>query len=369
MTIALLLESDGPGGAEIVLFDMAEELRSRGHEVVPVGPADGVGWLGERLRNAGFSPEVYRERRPPDPRVVRQLSEILQRRRVDVVHSHEFTMAVYGAAASWWNGLPQVVTLHGNMTMTDAWRRRSALRLALGRSRFVSAVSTATKIQLERDLGLRTDAISVIRNGVPVRRGTAGPARSELGLAADDLLVLAVGNLDRRKGHIHLLEAMALLEKEALPRRWHVAIAGGRGGGERHRLEDFAAEHDLSDRVHVLTHRDDIPDLQAAADVFAMPSLWEGLPLALLEALLAGTAVIASRCSGIPEAIEDGSEGLLVPPGDTVALAAALRTVLVDDGLRASLARRGQDRAEREFTVAVMVDAYERIYRRVLARG
>jgi glycosyltransferase involved in cell wall biosynthesis len=363
MTIALMLESDGPGGAEIVLFDMAQELRARGHEVVPVGPAQGVGWLGEKLRAVGFVPEIYHERRPPDLGVVRQLCEILHRRRVDVIHSHEFTMTVYGAAASWWTGIPQVVTLHGNMTMTDVWRRRVALRIALRRSRCVAAVSGATKVQVDRDLGLPADRISVVRNGIPVRRGTPDAVRAELGIAPDELLILAVGNLDRRKGHIHLLEALAQLEEEGLSRRWQVAIAGGRGGDERPRLEKFAQEHGISERVHILTHRDDIPDLQAAADVFVMPSLWEGLPLALLEALLAGTAVIASRCSGIPEAIDDGREGLLVPPGESPALADALRTLLADDRVREDLARRGQERAQREFTVGVMIDAYEAIYR------
>jgi glycosyltransferase involved in cell wall biosynthesis len=358
-----MLESDGPGGAEIVVFDLAQELRSRGHEVVPVGPAEGVGWLGAKLREAGFVPEVVRERRPPDLGMVRQLCEIVRRRDVDVIHSHEFTMAVYGAAASWWTQIPQVVTMHGNMTMTDAWRRRAALRLALRHSRFVAAVSGATKEQLDRDLGIPESSIEVIRNGIPVRIGNPDPIRAELGVQPNELLILAVGNLDRRKGHIHLLEALAMLEKQGSSRPWRLAIAGGRGGDERSRLEDFAAEHGFSDRVHILTHRDDIPDLQAAADIFAMPSLWEGLPLALLEALLAGTAVVASSCSGIPEAIEDGRSGLLVPPGDSPALAKALHKLLVDDPYRESIAAQGRARALREFTIGVMVDAYERVYR------
>jgi len=363
MTIALMLESDGPGGAEIVLFDMARELRSRGHEVVPVGPAAGVGWLGAKLREAGFVPEVFRERRPPDLGMVRQLCEIVRRRHVDVIHSHEFTMAVYGAAASWWTNVPQVVTMHGNMTMTDAWRRRAALRLAFRHSRFVAAVSGATKVQLDRDLGLPERTVTVIRNGIPVRVGSADRIRAELGVQPNELLILAVGNLDRRKGHIHLLEALAILEKQGLSRPWRLAIAGGRGGDERSRLERFAEDHGFSDRVRILTQRDDIPDLQAAADIFAMPSLWEGLPLALLEALLAGTAVVASSCSGIPEAIEDGRDGLLVPPGDSHSLAHALRKLISDDAYRQSIAAQGKARALREFTIAVMIDAYERVYR------
>ena len=161
---------------------------------------------------------------------------------------------------------------------------------------------------------------------------------------------------------IHLLEALAQLEREGLDRRFRVAIAGGRGGDERPRLEAFAAEHGMADRVHILSHRDDIPNLQAAADVFTMPSLWEGLPLALLEAMLSGTAVVASRCSGIPEAIEDGRDGVLVEPGDSEALTEGLRPVLEDDAYRARLADGGSTRGLAEFEVGVMIDAYEDLY-------
>lgn len=367
MKIALMLESDGPGGAEIVVFDMAQELRARGHDVVPIGPAAGEGWLGGKLRAAGFEPETYAEGRPPDPRVVRQLVEIVRRRGIELIHAHEFTMAVYGAAASWWTGVPQVVTMHGNMTMTDVWRRRTALRLAFGQSHSVTGVSDATKEQLDRDLGLAPGVLGVIRNGIPVRRGDAGPIREELGVKPDELLIIAVGNLDERKGHIFLLQALAELQAAGLSRPWRLAIAGGRGGPQRPVLEAFAAEHGFADRVHILSHRDDIPDLQTAADIFVMPSLWEGLPLALLEALLGRTAVIASACSGIPEAIEDGVGGLLVPPGDSHALACALERLLTDDEARDRIAASGQQRALSEFTIGVMIDAYERLYAAALA--
>jgi glycosyltransferase involved in cell wall biosynthesis len=257
------------------------------------------------------------------------------------------------------------MTMHGNMTMTDAWRRRAALRWAFRQGQGVVAVSAATKRQLDRDLSLGSDELRVIRNGIPVRQGDPRPVRDELGVRPDERLILAVGNLDRRKGHIYLLEALAMLQDEGL-RSWRVAIAGGRGGDERPRLEAFAAAHGFGDRLHVLTHRDDIPNLQAAADIFAMPSLWEGLPLALLEALLAGTACVASDTSGIPEAIRDGQDGLLAPPGDSAGLAKALRRLVTDDTFRETLARQGQERALREFTIGVMTDAYEKLFERGL---
>src|SRR3954465_12377922 len=99
LRIAMMLESDGPGGAEMMVFRLSEELRHRGHTVVPVGPANGIGWLGDLFRGAGVSPEVFRMRGPVDPGCLQRLVRLLREQRIDAIHSHEFTMAVYGAAA------------------------------------------------------------------------------------------------------------------------------------------------------------------------------------------------------------------------------------------------------------------------------
>jgi glycosyltransferase involved in cell wall biosynthesis len=357
--IAQMLESDGPGGAELVVLRLSIELRRRGHDVVPVGPTNGVGWLGERFREAGFEPEQFGLRRAVDPSGPRRLAEMLTRRGVQAVHSHEFTMCVYGAAAARRLGVPHVTTMHGSQTMTQAWRRRAALRWAYRRSRAVVAVSEATRLQLEADLGLRPGVLTLVRNGVPVVRGDRARARAEFGLRDDDVMVLAVGNLDPRKGHRVLLGALQQLVANGLDVPWHLVIAGGRGGPEREPLLAFAAEHGLADRVHVLGQREDVPDLQAAADIFAMPSLWEGLPLALLEGMIAGNACVASRTSGIPEAITDGEHGVLVPPGDVNALATALAPLLRDPALRARYGQAAYARAMQEFTIEAMTDRYE----------
>jgi glycosyltransferase involved in cell wall biosynthesis len=163
-----------------------------------------------------------------------------------------------------------------------------------------------------------------------------------------------------RKGHMVLLRALARLEREGLPRNWRVAIAG-RGELEA-ALKAFIAEAGLSGRAHILGHRDDMPDVLAAADIFTMPSLWEGLPVAMLEAMFAGKPVIASACSGIPEAIESGTHGLLAAPGDEGALAADLRRLLASSELRDVLGAAGRERAQERYSVAGMVDAYERCY-------
>jgi glycosyltransferase involved in cell wall biosynthesis len=364
----MMLESDGPGGAEVVVFRLSEELRRRGHTVIPVLPRDGCGWLGGLFRSAGSSPETFWLSRPLDPAAVVRLMKLFRRHDIDVVHSHEFTMAVYGAAAAKLLGIPHVLTMHGSATLTKALRRRVALRWAIRRSAHSVAVSDATQLQFATALGVGRNAFTVIPNGVPLVKGNAARVRKEFGCANDDIVILAVGNVDVRKNHRMLLEALVRLQHEGFAVPWRVIIAGGRGGDQHSHLLDYARLHGFADRVHIVTERNDIADLQDLADVFVMPSLWEGLPMAMLEAMVAGNAIVASATGGIPEAIVDGSEGILFPTGDLEALTRGLRSFMTDAPRRRTFGAAAFERAKREFTVEVMADRHLDLYDRAVAK-
>lgn len=359
-TIALMIECDGPGGAEIMLMQTAEELRRRGHRVVPVLPDRGEGWLGEEFRKRGFGHETFSIRRPLDPGCLRGMIRMLREQRIDIVHSHEFTMAVYGAAAARWIGVPHVITWHGSQTAMDALRRRMALRWAFRQSRSVVAVSQSTHADLVERLGVTPSNLTTIPNGIAFHAGVRDPLRRTLGLTPDDVLIVAVGNLVPRKGHHVLLQALAALPPDAAAARWHVAIAGG--GEAEGSLREFSAAAGIAERVHLLGHRGDVADILAAADIFTMPSLWEGLPVAMLEAMFAGRPIVASGVSGIPEAITSAEEGSLVPPGDPTLLAAALAPLITDAGRRARMGAAARERAEARFSVRMMVDDYLQAY-------
>ncbi len=362
LRIAMMLESDGPGGAEMMVFRLTEELRQRGHVVVPVGPSNGIGWLGDLFRGVGVSQEYFQIRRPVDPGGVRGLVRLFREHRIDAVHSHEFTMAVYGAAAARLLRLPHLITMHGGFRSCTAVRRRIALRWAMRNSAHTVMVSRATQRQFATDLGLDGGRFTVVPNGVTQQSGSPDKVRAEFGIRPDERVLLAVGTLERHKGHQILLEALSYLEREKQRVPWRLIIAGGRGGDQHNSLIEFAEEAGLSDRVHVVTNRNDIPDLLALADIFVMPSLIEGLPMALLEAMIAKKTIIASATSGIPEAIESGREGILVTPGDIGSLSRGLQALLTDSARRAALAEAASERAHREFTVQVMADRYEELY-------
>lgn len=356
MRIAFTIETDGPGGAETVLLNLAEELRRRGHTVVPVVR----GWLEEQLRVRGFEPEILGLGRGVDWACVADLFRHLRRRRIDVLHSHEFTMAVYGAAVARLARVTHVITMHGGGHFAERRRRRAALRWAFRRSRVAVGVSRATAMSLERTLAIPCGTVEVIPNGVPIREGDAVAARRRLGLGPADRLILAIGNLYPVKGHAVLLRALAQLEERSPGLPWCAAIAGR--GQEETSLHQLAEALGIAERVRLLGFRSDTADLLAAAQIVALPSLSEGLPLVLLEAMGAGRAVVASAVGGIPEVISPGRDGLLVTPGDVPELATALERLLRNSEERARLGQAARRLAIERYSVQAMTDAYEEVY-------
>ena len=361
LRIGMMIETDGPGGAEVVLIQLSEELRRRGHEVIQVGPAQGKGWLSGRLTELDFERRTFSLRRAIDPFCAWQMTQMLSEIKVDVVHSHEFTMAVYGALACRLLSIPHVVTLHGGDGAFGALRRRAALRWSQRSSRAFVGVSQHTSDFMAEKLGIDTEAISTVHNGILHRAGNRAKTRDSLGLASNDVLALAVGNARPRKGQILLLQAMAALKEQGVGQSLHIAVAGD--GPERERMHDFAEQHGLLNRVHLLGLRRDIADLQSAADISAMPSYWEGLPLAVLEGMFGASAIVASDVGGIGEAVRDGVEGILVPPGDVNDLARAFRDLLENPEKRTAMGEAALKRAIDKFSVSAMADQYEALYR------
>ena len=228
------------------------------------------------------------------------------------------------------------------------------------------AVSSSVGERLRCALRLPPGAVRVVPNTIdPAPFLSAGPAeepeRSPSSDAAGRPVVLCVARLEEQKGHRYLIEA-ATHVPDAL-----FVLAGE--GPERTALEAQAARHGVAERVRFLGHRDDVPALLRACTVFVLPSLYEGLPLSVLEAMAARTPVIATAVDGTPEAVQDGSTGLLVPPGHPEALAAALRRLLGDPAYARRLATAGHERLLREFTARRGVQRVSAVYDEVLARG
>jgi len=363
LRFAHLIESDGPGGAERMLASVATELQAAGSSNVVIAPADGEGWLARELRGTGVRVETFRLDRALSPTFARWLEQTLRKHRVDVAHSHEFTMAVYGAWAARRAGIPHLFTMHGGRYYAARWRRRIGLRVAAELSGAVVAVSESLRGHLSRDLWMRSSRIVTVPNGARLSSVERSTLREELRLAADDQLAVAVGNLYPVKGHGYLLEALALL-RTRLP-RLHVAIAG-RGELSDPLLAE-ARRLQVTQRFHLLGLRSDIGNVLAASDVFVLPSLSEGVPLALLEAMLAGKPIVATAVGEVPTVLEGGHAGVVVRPGDAAVLADALASLLSDPAEARRLGAAAAARASEAYTLSSMLDRYAALYEKALS--
>jgi glycosyltransferase involved in cell wall biosynthesis len=366
LNIAHLIECDGPGGAERIVAALAASLQAAGSHNVVFLPANGEGWLARELEGSGVAIEYFTVDRPLSPSCARTIVRAFRTHRIDVAHSHEFSMAVYGAWASWRAGIPHVITMHGGRYYNDRWQRRLAMRAAIAMSDQVVAVSEPLAQAIANDLAVQRSDLMVVSNGVRHAEPGVITLRNELHLAPENRLMVAVGNLYPVKGHVHAIDALALL-KSRHP-SVHLAISG-RGDLESALLER-AREHGLEHRVHLLGLRADVPAVLAAADLFVLPSLSEGLPLALLEAMFAGCPIVATDVGQVRVALANGTAGILVEPGDAAALAAALDRLLSDPAEARRLGGIAALHAAGEYELSRMVQRYAGLYEKALgARG
>jgi glycosyltransferase involved in cell wall biosynthesis len=364
MRIAHLIESDGPGGAERVVAQLAAGLQSGGAENVVFLPAHGEGWLAEQLRGSGVAIETFHVDRPVSPSCARALTAAFRRHRITVAHSHEFSMAVYGAWAAWRSHVPHVITMHGGRYYAGRFRRRLALRTAVGLSGKTVAVSAPLARALADDLSLSRSSVEIIPNGVPHRRPDRITLRQELRLPPEARLIVSVGNLYPVKGHAYLIDAMTRLAGRHPS--LHVAIAGR--GDLQDDLAAQACAAGIGHRLHLLGLRSDVSAILAAADIFVLPSVSEGLPLAVLEAMFAGCPIVASNVGEIATVLDEGQAGVLVEPANAPALAAAIDGLLNDPKRAATLGRRAASRAVAEYDLSRMVRRYASVYQDLVQR-
>ena len=360
--VAHLIETDGPGGAERVVANLAGTLQGQGVYNVVVVPSQGEGWLARELAGSGVAVEYFEPvRTRVSPATVRSLTKVLKRHRVDVAHSHEFTLAVYGSWAALVAGVRHVITMHGGRYYADEFRRRLALRAAIACSSCTVAVSNSVARCLSSNLPWSRTNIVTIPNGVAHAPAGGSTLRDELRLGSDDRLLVAVGNLYSVKGHRYLIDALAAIH----PRHPNVHLAICGRGDLAASLAAQAQGLGIGKKVHLLGLRADIPAVLAAADVFVHPSLSEGLPLALLEAMFAARPIVASNVGEISEALGGGTAGLVVAPADARALATAIEELLSAPARARSLGERASARARAEYDVSQMVRRYFSVYENV----
>jgi glycosyltransferase involved in cell wall biosynthesis len=364
-TILHAIETSGPGGAEKMLISLVEHLDDHRYESIVCLPGDG--WLNAELQARGVETMIRPQQPGLDAGWLIDLVKILRRRRVGLMHAQEFSMNTYCSAASALTGIPIVTTVQGKNYYPDRWRRRLAYRLVARQSRMV-AVSDDIRRFLVKRVGVSEHRVTTIYNAIEPRayrsdHSTRAVIRRELGLGEGRPVIGTVGNLYPVKGHVHLLKAMA-----AVVARRPDAVCLILGRGELlGPLRQTAAELGVDRNVRFLGFREDVAKILRAMDLFVLPSLSEGLSLALLEAMAAGKAVVATAVGGNPEVVLNGHTGVLVPPEDAAALADAILLLLGDPALAGGLGESGRLRVDKEFSVTAMVQRYEALYAELLS--
>jgi glycosyltransferase involved in cell wall biosynthesis len=233
------------------------------------------------------------------------------------------------------------------------------------------AVSETVKRAAVDDLRIPPDRITVVPRGRdPERLGVPSPARRlasrrALGWDPDDEVIVTIGRHEFQKGHRYLLEAVGRLRRTRP--RLRVIVAGRRGNASAD-VEAMRRSLDLVDEVRFVGHRDDVPSLLAAADLFVFPSLYEGFGGALIEAMALGLPIVASDVPAIREVVEEGRNSLLVPRGDPDALATGIAELLDQAERREAFGRWSRRRFEERFTLDRVVPPMVELYRSLARR-
>jgi glycosyltransferase involved in cell wall biosynthesis len=354
--VCQITDSGDPGGAERIACLLSQEYARRGiaQETVLINR----GWLLTELTRRGLEATVLESRGSLDLRWIRTFARFLEERKVDLVHGHLLDANFYASCAARLAGIPCVVTEHGDAAMgsKQGWRYTAKLRitqLLVDRVVVVSERSRTTLLERVRFGGAKT---RLIFNGIPVEEYASGNpesiSRRALGVPDDCRVVVAVGALTEVKAHHVLLKAHARLPEDV----WCVLVGDGELRGS---LEDLAGSLGTRRRVVFTGFREDVASILGAVDVLCLPSLSEGLPLILIEALAAGVRIVASDVGGIREVVDRAGTGILVEPNRPDLLEEALRRALADPPSRVEFPK--------QFRFESMADEYLGVYREVLS--
>ena len=360
-----VLVTTSPGGGPKHVYDLVRRLPKNEFELVIGAPRDGIFF--DRFRDLGLQTVEFPLHRL-GARHFLLATRLISRLSVDVVHTHGKGPGLYGRTAARWMRVPAVHTLHGVHYSGYPWLVQQ-LYLALERqlsrvSHTIINVSATQQAEVLRLRLCRPEQSVVVVNGVDLdeleRLTLQAPIRREsLGLAADDLVVGCISRFDPVKRIELLVETVQRLMTQ-LPRLVLVLVGGG---GDEERIRRLVRETNLQDRVIFTGFVEDPARVYPAFDLYVAASRKEGLPLSLVEAMAARLPIVASDVPGHRDVVIHGDTGLLVPSGDSAAMAAAIIALAADPARRKIMGEAGRRRAHAEFRLRSMVEATAQVYR------
>jgi glycosyltransferase involved in cell wall biosynthesis len=373
LSILLLGSQMAVGGAQRVLLDQAGWFHDHGHNVIAAFFYDKSN-LQSNWQNRYSFPIINLRAFAPDKNFILNLFNIiggvlrcwlvLKRNNINVVETFTADSNLLGLPLAWFAGVPvRIATHHGKLEKTYLWRQRFHSWLINSGIASIMVAVSGQVFQMALETGIKNHRVIVIPNGIPLSstgNRDKGEVRQSLGISMGKNFLISVGRLTSQKAHAVLVQAMKIVTREHPDTL--LCIAGD--GPLRKDLEEQVSSSSLNEYVNLLGERDDVANLLAAADIFVLPSRSEGLPMALLEAMAAGLAVIASCIGGIEEVIMDGVSGLLVPPDEPVKLARAISQLISDPSARRKLGASARQVVEKGYTLDRMCEEYLKLMKK-----
>ncbi len=320
----------------------------------------------------GIPVRVFPENRWGSGKIFLELVREFKKSNIRIIHTHKYKDTILAAPAARLCGIPHVVrTVHGLREPFEGLQAfkmncYEAIERTVHRYCVDSIIGVSSQIERKYKAEGEVSRVTCIRNGIDLEGNSVQTdrwrIRKELGIDSETCLIGTVGRLTPVKGMAYLLQAAKILLRQGANVK--VLVVGD--GNIRQDL--MTQTHDLGITLNVvfLGHREDTDALLLALDIFVLPSLSEGIPMALLEAMAACRAVVASRVGGIPEIVDDGIEGFLVEPMDVDSLAERCRLLIESPDVAKKMGEQGRKRVERDFSATAMADRVALVYKELL---
>jgi len=368
--VLYIIWSLGLGGAEQVVINLAKGIDKKKFNVI-VCCLNDKGIFAQEVEKEGIEVIALGKRGKFDATVLFKLIRVIKKYKIDIVHTHLWGANTWGRIAAKLAGVKVVIATEHNV---DTWKPRYYFWIDRFLQYFTDKIIVVSEKVKEFYVGegISEKKIEVVHNGIPLFSSSfpschlpggikTGEVRErvgeEFGIHPEDKVLAIVGRLVEQKGHRYLFEALHLLNG-----RYKLKVLVIGEGPQREKLVNMARQSGIEDKVMFTGIRQDVRRILSAVDILVMPSLREGLPMALLEAMANEVAVIASNVGGVPEVIIDKQTGILVKPGDKAELAEAINFLLEDESLRRKLAMEGKKRVTDEFSYNRMVERTEELY-------
>ena len=350
------------GGAELKLLELVKELVEKYPEeynqvICSVGQG---GPLQAEFEKLGVKAVVFPKRHRFDFSLILKVARLMRSEKIDIVQTTLFYADVIGAFAAKLAGVPHVISWEA-VTQPHRFRHRLIYSLAKYNLDLVVAVSDATKNAIIKERNLDPQKAYTIHYGIDLKKfqnNVDDSRRKDLGIEKTEKIVGVVARLTHQKGHVFLIEAVP----QIIDRFPNVKFVLVGNGPLKELLETKVAEMGVSSNFIFLGFRSDIKELLSIFDIFVLPSLYEGLPNCVLEAMACSKPVIATEVDGTPELVVDGVTGLLVPPRDSNSLANAISYLLKNENVALDMGKKGRERVENWFSLEKQIEQFNDLY-------